>query len=92
MKHVEKVAVSLPLDVYGWVEAERVKCEATRSQLITRLLRHEMQRQELEERARRYAEAYRKHPETGAERAWVEESSRALDAFFGDESGESPRD
>jgi len=76
MKRVAKVAISIPNDVYHWVEAERAKLDVTRSQLMTRLLRGEMYRQELEERAKRYEEAYRKFPETEEERAWIEESSR----------------
>ena len=76
MKKVQKVAVSIPMDVYEWVEAERGKREVSRSQLMTKVLRQEMHRQELEERARRYEEAYRKHPETQEERELLEWSTR----------------
>lgn len=68
--------MSLPRDVYNWVEAERRKRELTRSELVTRLLREEMHRQALEDRARQYEAAYRELPETDDERelaSWANE-------------------
>jgi len=78
MTRVRKVAISLPKEVFDWLECERSKRETSRSQLLTRLARDEMYRQELEDRAKRYKEAYEKFPETEEEKAWGEESDRAF--------------
>jgi metal-responsive CopG/Arc/MetJ family transcriptional regulator len=89
MKRVEKVAISVPKDVYDWVEQERAKRQTTRSQLVTSLLRGEMYRQELEQRAKRYEEAYRKYPETEEEADWFALADQAFDELLAKDEQET---
>jgi metal-responsive CopG/Arc/MetJ family transcriptional regulator len=69
MKKVAKMAVSIPADTYRMLERTRRRLKTTRSALVAEALEEWLRKQELGEADRRYAEGYRRHPETATELA-----------------------
>jgi hypothetical protein len=67
MKHAAKVAVSLPAQTLARLERARKRLGATRSAVVARALDEWLATVEPSAIDRRYAEAYRRHPETAAE-------------------------
>jgi metal-responsive CopG/Arc/MetJ family transcriptional regulator len=59
-----KVAVSVPAQLFEAMEAERHRTGETRSELVQQAVELLLKRRSTEEDDRRYAEAYRKYPET----------------------------
>lgn len=70
MPKVEKVTVSLPVALFAYVEDERARTGATRSETVASLLWRAKHAAELVEREEQYARAYAEQPETEAELAW----------------------
>jgi len=62
-----KVAVSVPARLFEAMEAERHRTGETRSELVQQAVELLLKRRSTEEDDRRYAEAYRKYPETDEE-------------------------
>lgn len=86
MSTVEKVTVSLPADLLARIEHRRHAREASRSEVVTDLLRRGWHQVELEEREARYRAAYQAVPETAEERRWADEA--AGDLFGGEDGGD----
>jgi hypothetical protein len=81
MPKVGKVTVSLPVSILEYVEDQRARTGATRSETVARMLSEARQQTELREREARYAAAYARLPETDEESAWTEATTKA---FFAD--------
>ena len=78
MAESEKVAITLPGDVYKRVERMRKSTGESRSAVIHRALRCLFRDDERAARVRKYVDAYRRHPETDAEVNQAEASAAEL--------------
>lgn len=81
MANVEKITVSISVDLLSKVEMLRERVGGTRSAAMAELMWRGWQAQENEARAERYAKAYTAVPETDQEADWLEQSA---DAFVED--------
>ena len=63
MTHVAKVAISMPAETLHDVDALCHKLGRSRSSVLTEAARAMLEQQHVDERDRRYMEAYLKHPE-----------------------------
>ncbi|MGH9029378.1 MAG: hypothetical protein ACRDV4_07165 [Acidimicrobiales bacterium] len=78
MTKVAKVTVSLPTSLFEFVEQQRQRSGASRSETIAEMLWHVRHEAEISEREARYEAAYESKPETSEELALAEAASRAL--------------
>jgi Arc/MetJ-type ribon-helix-helix transcriptional regulator len=85
MAKVEKVTVSLPPALLDFVERERARTGASRSETVVAMLSEVRRRIELEAREARYAEAYARQPETEDERGFHDAAAAEAFADAGDE-------
>lgn len=83
MQKINKIAISLPNEIFKAVEQERRRSGESRSELFRRAIKM-LLNQRREQRMRdRYVQAYRQMPETGEE---VEAARRAASAILTEES------
>jgi len=66
-----KVAVSVPARLFEAMESERHRTGETRSELVQQAVELLLKRRSTEEDDRRYAEAYRRFPDTDEEVAVI---------------------
>jgi metal-responsive CopG/Arc/MetJ family transcriptional regulator len=71
MTAVAKVAISMPAKTLGEVDALCRKLGRTRSSVLTEAARALLEQQHIDERDRRYMEAYLKYPERAPDSAAV---------------------
>jgi metal-responsive CopG/Arc/MetJ family transcriptional regulator len=71
MTTVAKVAISMPAETLGEVDTLCRKLGRTRSSVLTEAARALLAQHHVDERDRRYMEAYLKHPERAADSAAI---------------------
>lgn len=75
-----KTAISLPRPVFRQIEAIRRRTHWSRSQILLEAFQMWLNGQRDKELERRYAEGYRRHPESKAEmEAWLKASLSSWD-------------
>ncbi len=75
---VEKVTVSLPVELLTRIEGRRRSRGASRSEVVSDLLWRGWRQVETEDREAQYRDAYARQPETDEERVWADTAAGYL--------------